>query len=442
MFLFTGCVIANRLPFIEVSIRKVLDYLKIAAIENHKFSCCPEPNGIKNTNKLLYSITAARNIALAEIENKGIITPCNGCFSTLKRIKSEVDTDHHFKNRINSYLDKIDIKVEGTCEVFHIVEFISKYKRDIIKDNLKYPLTGLRVAVHYGCHFLRPSNKIQTDHPLEPTIFDDLIKDLGAESIDYDLKMECCGGSLERAGNTTLALDILNAKLMSMNEKNVDCIVVCCPQCYLQFDHLQQELKKSNYNYDIPVLYYSELLCIALGLDIQNIIKKHHRTKIDSLFEKIDLIQKKNKEIQKYFDLNFLLKCYSCGACDTYCIISKMSEFSPNILIGKILKGNINEVISNPSIWMCLDCYLCFELCPMGVGLIEIFTILRNLAKEKGFVPKGYEKEFNTFYENGIVGISSKTVRNRVGLPSFKPDVGDLKELFNIIERENTRLKD
>ncbi len=440
--LFPGCVIANRFPFIEVSIRKVLDNLGIPFAENPKFSCCPDPNGIKNSDKLLYSITAARNLGLAEVENKAILTPCNGCFTTLKKIKIELNTDSHFKRKINNYLDKIDIKAEGQSEVFHLVEFIYKFKRSTIADNLRYPLTGLRVAVHYGCHFLRPSNKVQTDDPIEPKIFDELIEDLGAESIDYDLKMDCCGGSLERAGNTSLSLEIIQAKLDSIKEKDIDCIVVCCPQCYMQFDHLQQELKKNDAIYDIPVLYYSELLCIALGLDIKDIIKKHHRTQVDSFFEKIDLIQEKNKEIEKFFDLNFLIKCYSCGACDNDCIISKMTEFSPNMIIGKILKGKLNEVISDPAIWMCLDCYLCFELCPFDVGLIKIFTVLRNLAKERGFITKGYENEFNTFHDKGIIGMLSKTARKRVGLPTVKPDVGDLKELFNIIERENTKLEE
>ncbi|MFX1375222.1 MAG: heterodisulfide reductase-related iron-sulfur binding cluster [Promethearchaeota archaeon] len=341
--------------------------------------------------------------------------------------------------KINNYLDKIDLEVHGTNQIFHMVEFFFKFKRESIRDNIKYPLTGLKVALHYGCHFLRPSNKIQLDDPLEPTIFDNLIEDLGAQSVDYDLKMECCGGSLVRAGKPELSLEIINAKLASMKEKEVDCIVVCCPQCFIQFDHLQRELKKLDYNFDIPVLYYSELLCLAMGIDIQDMMIKHHRTKVDSLFEKIKVIQEKNEEIRKYFDLNFLLKCYSCGACDDDCIIAKMTDFSPNKIIGNLLKGNIDDVISDPSIWMCLDCYLCYELCPMRVGYIEIFTILRNLAAERGCITKGYETEFNSFCQKGTIGILSKTARKRVGLEFTKPDVGDLKELFNLIERENVK---
>ncbi|MFX1428355.1 MAG: CoB--CoM heterodisulfide reductase iron-sulfur subunit B family protein, partial [Promethearchaeota archaeon] len=257
------------MPFIEVSIRKILEFLEIPFKEELKFSCCPDPNGIKNSNEFLFSITAARNLAIAEKEDRDIFTPCNGCFTSLKKVRCEIEEDHHFLSKINKYLEKIDLKVQGKSQVFHMVEFFSKFKREAIREKLKYPLTGLKVALHYGCHFLRPSNKIQLDDPLEPKIFDKLVEDLGAQSVNYDLKMECCGGSLERAGKPDLSREIINAKLAGVKEKKVDCIVVCCPQCYIQFDHLQQELKKMDYKFDIPVLYYSELLCIALGIDIQ-----------------------------------------------------------------------------------------------------------------------------------------------------------------------------
>ena len=438
VLLFPGCVISYRLPFIEVSTRKVLDSLDISYNTDLRFSCCPDPNGIKNSNKLLYFLTAARNLAIAESSNRAIITPCNGCYTTLKKTRCEIEEDHHFRRKLNFYLDKIDLEVQGTSQVYNFVEFLFKFSRETIRSNLKFPFTDLKVAVHYGCHFLRPSNKLQLDDPLIPTIFDDLIKDLGAQSIKYDLKMECCGGSLERAGKPGTALEILKAKLTSMQESEVDCIVVCCPQCYIQFDHRQQELKKSGFNFDIPVLYYSELLCIALGINIQEIMRKYHRTDVNPFFAKVKMIRERNLQIQEHFNLSFLIKCFSCRACDDDCLLSKMTEFSPNKIIGMILHGKINEAISDPSIWMCLDCYLCYELCPLGVGYIEIFTILRNLATERGHVTKGYESEFRSFYQKGIIGVISKSARKRVNLEAFEPNIGDLKELFNLIESKST----
>jgi heterodisulfide reductase subunit C len=221
-----------------------------------------------------------------------------------------------------------------------------------------------------------------------------------------------------------------------MKEARTDCIVVGCPQCFIQFDHLQQDLKKLDYEYDIPVLYYSELLCIALGIDIRDIIEKHHRTQVQSVFEKVDLIHQKNEEIKKYFDVKFLKKCYSCGACNNDCPVAKITKFDPNELVGKILDGKIDEVIEDPIIWSCLDCYVCYELCPMRVGLVDVFTTLRNLAREKGYITKGFKGEFESFKKMGTVAMFSHSARKRVGLESAKPQLDDLKILINKIEKE------
>ncbi len=428
-------MISYRLPFIEVSIRKALDLFEIPYSEISKFSCCPEPNGIKNSDNLAYSITAARNLALAEQLKTNILTPCNGCFETLKAVRSEIKSDLHFRDEMNAYLDKINLRVSGKFDVYHLVEFFHKLGRDRIKDKIKYPLSGLRIAVHYGCHFLRPSNKIQMDDPMEPHIFDQLIEDLGAKSVDYVNKIECCGGSLARAGNSEAGFDLIRMKLESMKKSRVDAIVVGCPQCFVQFDHIQQELKKLDHNYDIPVLYYSELLCIALGIDIRELVQKYHRTSVNGIFEKVDKIHLKNEEIKRNFDLEFLKKCYSCGACNNDCPVAKISQFDPKAIVGKLLRGEIAETISDPSIWMCLDCYMCYELCPMRIGLVQIFTTLRNLAKERGYCAEGFKQEYNAFKKTGTVTMFSQSARTRVGLKATKPEVEDLKKLFDEIKK-------
>ncbi|MBD3211837.1 MAG: hypothetical protein GF311_04440 [Candidatus Lokiarchaeota archaeon] len=436
--LFPGCMVSYRLPFIEVSVKKALEHFEINYWENEKFSCCPEPNGIKNTDSDLYSITASRNLALAEMQEKDILTPCNGCFETLKGIRSELRVDSHFREQINSHLNEINLKVEGESDVFHLVEFFHQLGSDTIKEKIKYPLTSLKVAVHYGCHFLRPSNKIQMDDPMEPHIFDKLIEDLGAKSVDYIHKMDCCGGSLERAGNSDAGLEMIHSKLESMKEAGADAIVVGCPQCFMQFDHLQRELKRLDYEFDIPVFYYSELLCIALGIDIRDIIKKYHRTPVENIFAKIDSIHEKNKEIEKCFDVEFLKECYSCGACNSDCPVAKYmpQTFNPQEIVKRILNGRLEEVLKDSSIWLCLDCYVCYELCPMRVGLVEIFTTLRNLAQNQGNSTDGFAQELETFKKLGTVAMFSKSARKRVGLKSKKPELEDLKILIYKLEKK------
>ena len=427
-------MISYRLPGLEVSVRKALEAFGINFSEISKFSCCPEPNGIKNANEMIYITTAARNLALAEARGKQILTPCNGCFETLKGVRSELRVDHHLMNKVNSYLDKIGLKFTGKTDVYHLVEFFHKLGSDVIKDKVRYPLNGLRIAVHYGCHFLRPSAKIQMDDPMEPHIFDKLIEDLGATSVEYVRKMDCCGGSLDRAGNRDAGLEMINKKLSNMKDAHVDAIVTSCPECFKQFDFTQRDLKKLDYTYDIPVLYYSELLCIALGIDIKNIIKKFHRIPVNKIFEKVDLIQKKYDTIKEHFDIEYLKNCYTCGACNNDCPVAKTTDFNPQEIVGKILDGKLEDLIKDPSIWMCLDCYVCYELCPMRTGLVDVFTKLRNLATKNGHVTDGFKGEFNSFMDRGIVPLFSHSVRKRMGLQSAKPELDDLKKLLNEIE--------
>jgi heterodisulfide reductase subunit C len=134
--------------------------------------------------------------------------------------------------------------------------------------------------------------------------------------------------------------------------------------------------------------------------------------------------------------VEFLKNCYSCGACNNDCPVAKITTFDPNEIVGKILDGKIDEVIEDPIIWLCLDCYVCYELCPMRVGLVDVFTILRNLAREQGYITKGFKNEFESFKNMGTVALFSHSARKRVGLESTKPKLDDLKKLINEIQKE------
>lgn len=442
--IFWGCMISQRLPFIEKAIRKSFDKLGVKYSDNSKFSCCPEPNGIKNYNYYIYQLTASRNLALAEKDHRQIVTPCNGCFESLKSVRSEISIDSDLQKTINNDLAKINLSLNGETDVQHLLEFYAKnIGIGTIKDAVVFPLTGLRVAVHYGCHFLRPSNKIQTDSPLDPHLFDELVEALGAKSIKYDDKMLCCGGSFDRAGKKEYGLQIMKRKLDKMKEARIDAIVVNCPQCFLQFDLLQGDLKRIDYEYDIPVFYYPELLALALGIPKEDLGLDSHKVNTDKLFKIISEKQNANRKIQESFDLEFLKTCYSCGACNDDCPPALISDFDPKGFVGRILNNKLDECIEDPNIWACLDCYLCYELCPSRVGLVDIFTRLRNLAAEKGFISPGFENEYKTFLKTGVVGKYSVSQRKKNDLPINNPQVEDIVDLMKKIEQnENNEIND
>ncbi|TFH31369.1 MAG: CoB--CoM heterodisulfide reductase subunit B, partial [Promethearchaeota archaeon] len=122
---------------------------------------------------------------------------------------------------------------------------------------------GLRIAVHYGCHLLKPSDiKPFTEDPDDPHFFDELVEITGSKSVDYQNKLMCCGagGSL-RTGDKPSSLQFTLEKLRNMRSAGVDCIVTCCPFCQLQFDlgqlEVANELNPDEKPFAIPVVYIS-----------------------------------------------------------------------------------------------------------------------------------------------------------------------------------------
>lgn len=435
--MFWGCMIRYRLPFIEKGIRAVFEALGLTFHEQDGFSCCPEPNGIKNADVFLHNLTAIRNVALSERAGRGLLlTPCNGCFETLKGSRSEALLDPHLRARVNALLADIGLEFTGITDVLHILEFFARMGTGTLADRVTRPLEGLRVAVHYGCHFLRPSNKIQTDNPIDPHIFDELVEALGAQSIPYDDKLLCCGGSMARAGNATVGLDMVKNKLDKMVQAGAECIVLCCPQCFTQFDIGQDALRKLDYVYDLPVLYYTELLGLALGLTPADLGLEFHRQDPTAVLERIEQRRAAKETVAGAFDVEFLQKCYECGACNNDCPPARFADFDPQHIVGELLAGRLDEVVRDPMIWWCQDCYLCYELCPFKKGLVDVFTTLRNLARGRGFITRGFQAEYKKFLKTGMVAKFSKSHRKRLGLDTDRPELDDFQQLLAVYAAE------
>jgi len=88
---------------------------------------------------------------------------------------------------------------------------------------------------------------------------------LGAESLPWSYKTDCCGASLVMT--RTDIVRKLTQRLLSMAlEAEADCIVTGCSMCQANLDTRQEEIKKEGGGkYDLPVLYFTELMGLALG---------------------------------------------------------------------------------------------------------------------------------------------------------------------------------
>ena len=199
----------------------------------------------------------------------------------------ELKHNDHEKEKINAVLKTIGREFKGTINVKHFVEVLHEIGNEKIKEHVVNDLSNLKVACHTGCHYNRPSEIMQTDDPMKPKKLRDIVKLTGAIAIDYDDEMMCCGSGVGNIEEET-SMQILKNKFDGAIKAGAEAFIVICPACFQQMDTKQRTLSKlSNDPYNLPILYLTELLAIAFGVNPDDIGMKFHRTKATTLLEKI-----------------------------------------------------------------------------------------------------------------------------------------------------------
>jgi heterodisulfide reductase subunit B len=287
--LYLGCTIPLKYPHFEKAYREISKILDIKYKEMEGSSCCPDPVAIQSLNVDTWLTIAARNLALAEKMGLDIMTVCSGCFETLKTTKVLLEEDKEAFNRVNSILNQINYDYEGTVDVTHFAElFEQEDMLKKIKENVVRPLDDLNVAAHYGCHLIRPSKILQFDDPERPESMDKILKALGANTIAFASKLECCGYCARL--NEDIGYKLVQEKMVDLEhlDLDVDAMVAVCPACVSQYDKKERILqRKTAEDLDIPILYLPELMAIALGVDTEKLDLMRRSVKPTKLLEKL-----------------------------------------------------------------------------------------------------------------------------------------------------------
>ena len=266
---FLGCLTPNRYPGIEATTKKLLKFFDIDVLEMEGASCCPAPGVFGSFDLINWCTIAARNITIAEKNGTDIVLTCNGCFGSLQEANHLMMHNKSLREKVNATLKKINREWKGTIRVRHIIQVLTE---DIgiekIKGRVVQPLTGIKVGVHYGCHFLKPSKVRGQGSSERPTIVEKIVEALGAESVEYKDKIMCCGaGGGVRAFQKNVALDFTRDKVLNMKEVGCDCVVDVCAFCHFQFDVGQKELNEmyNTQEFNLPVIFLTQLIGLALG---------------------------------------------------------------------------------------------------------------------------------------------------------------------------------
>ena len=252
---YPGCSLHGTAGEYDDSIRGVSNLLDIQLHELEDWTCCGASSAHCTDEELAIDL-AARNLAIAEKSDRELLVPCVACYSRFKCAEKES----------KEHPEKIHFSYRGNVPIRYALDFFCEGPvLEEIKKKIRKPLSGLKVVCYYGCLTVRPPKVTGIKEYENPQHMDHLMELLGAEPIPWSYKADCCGASLVMT--RTDIVRRLSGKLLSMaKEAEADCLVTGCPMCHANLDTRQEELgKEVGENFNLPVLYFTELIGLALG---------------------------------------------------------------------------------------------------------------------------------------------------------------------------------
>ncbi|MDF1537459.1 MAG: CoB--CoM heterodisulfide reductase iron-sulfur subunit B family protein [Candidatus Thorarchaeota archaeon] len=277
--LYMGCSVPANYPNYEAAMIKVGNAFGMELNYMEGVSCCGSPN-LRAFDYMGWLIVNARTLAIGEKNGHDILTPCNGCFGSLKDVYHFLKHNKSYREEVNKVLKKEGLEFKGTSKPRHFVEALySDIGIEQIQKKITKPLDGVGIAIHYGCHVLRPEDVTE----FSPEILDELVRVTGATVIDYPLWKQCCGATVLPV-DEDLAIRLARDKLKSMTEAGAVFATVVCPACGNQLDLQQLGLKDSyGEEYNLPVLLYPQILGLAMGMDDDEVGLSMNRVAADEI---------------------------------------------------------------------------------------------------------------------------------------------------------------
>ena len=266
---FTGCKIPYYLPEYGNSTVALLNRFGIELLDL-EFNCCGYP--ARDLDFQSFLLAGARNLALAEQHNTDIVTPCKCCFGSLKFVEHYLNQRGTVKDQIDAMLRPEGLHWEGRINVRHILTVLHQdVGVNALRAAVVNPFAGLKVAIHTGCHALRPGNVTRFDNPLAPGIFNDIVELTGAESVFWSMSTECCGNP-QWDKNRKLALKQMQRKSLNAKQAGADFVCTACTYCQMQFEQKNQsEFIPQNGDRIIPAVLISQLIGLSIGLEDEEI---------------------------------------------------------------------------------------------------------------------------------------------------------------------------
>jgi heterodisulfide reductase subunit B len=268
---YPGCTLKTTAKEFDISTKAAAKALDINLVELPRWNCCGTVHALAKDD-VMHHLAPLRNLLRVEeahqsgiVDEKRVIALCAMCYNTLKRSNQAFNVDSDKAGKVRESMNNEANVYSGQVEVEHLLETLRARGWEKVEARVTKPLRELKVAPYYGCLLLRPRG-IGIDNADNPRVFEDLLRALGAEVVDYGYKQKCCG-SYQTVHMVDVVADLSSKILKQAQEAGADVVTTACPLCEYNLGNRQTEVAKRNPSFKgIPIVYFTQLMALAFGL--------------------------------------------------------------------------------------------------------------------------------------------------------------------------------
>lgn len=286
---YPGCVLNGTAKEYNISMRTVFKALGAELVEIPNWVCCGATSAHATNENLALTLPYMTLVQTEEMKMDTLTAPCSACFNRFKIADYQVKNDeekYKTAKRITGRSYKKKVKV--THPLQNVIEDIGL---ENLQKMIKKKLDNLKIASYYGCLLLRPKEMTDFDDTENPKMMEKLVSALGATPVEFAFKQECCGASYS-ASKKEMACELSRRIISSAKENGADLIMVGCPLCHVNLDLRQSDIEKlSGEKLNVPILYFTQLIGLALGLDVRQLSLDTHFVDTLELLKRKELIE-------------------------------------------------------------------------------------------------------------------------------------------------------
>src|SRR5574344_2698705 len=276
---YPGCSLNGTAREYNESVKALAPVFGIELVDIDDWNCCGA-SAAHAVNKDLSLALPARILALAEKQGfEEIVVPCAACFNRLAVAQYELNNDTEKKAETEK---AIEMTFDNKVKILNVIQFIDKYIKEKIESKLTSKFAH-KVVCYYGCLLVRPHKIIDFDRVEDPSSMDELMAMIGATSLDWGFKAECCGASLSIA-RTDLVAKLSGNIVKDAADRGAEAIIVACPMCHSNLDMRRPQIDDYvGKNIPTPVIYITQAIGLAVGIAPEQLGLQRHFVKVNTL---------------------------------------------------------------------------------------------------------------------------------------------------------------